>query len=201
MGVRIGRDVELTISCAMIGAHLRDLDAYSAQLSAVERLAKAAAASLDVASCRVSVNSADDLPAGDVYLTVTGLSAESGDDGQVGRGNRVNGLITPGRPMSLEAAAGKNPVTHVGKLYNVAAHEIAREIVASAPVISQARCMLVSRIGSPITEPAIACVQIATRDEGPVERYRKEIEQIVFDALAGLPGRVDDFVTGKIDLF
>ncbi len=34
----------------------------------------------------------------------SGLSAETGDDGQVGRGNRVNGLITPNGPMSLEAS-------------------------------------------------------------------------------------------------
>lgn len=54
-----------------------------------------------------------------LYLTVTGTSAEAGDDGEVGRGNRVNGLITLYRPMNMEAAAGKNPVTHVGKLYNI----------------------------------------------------------------------------------
>jgi S-adenosylmethionine synthetase len=71
------------------------------------------------------VNVSDTGSAQDSYLTVTGLSAESGDDGQVGRGNRVNGLIAPYRPMSLEAAAGKNPVTHVGKLYNIIAMRIA----------------------------------------------------------------------------
>ena len=80
-----------------------------------------------MADCNVRVNAADDLTAGAVYLTVTGTSGENGDDGQVGRGNRVNGLITPCRPMSLEAAAGKNPVTHVGKLYNVVAREIAEQ--------------------------------------------------------------------------
>lgn len=71
------------------------------------------------------MNVSDTGSAQDSYLTVTGLSAESGDDGQVGRGNRVNGLIAPYRPMSLEAAAGKNPVTHVGKLYNIIAMRIA----------------------------------------------------------------------------
>ena len=68
------------------------------------------------------VNALDDPKASDesgIYLTVTGLSAEQGDDGEVGRGNRVNGLITPSRAMSLEAAAGKNAVAHVGKLYNL----------------------------------------------------------------------------------
>jgi len=31
----------------------------------------------------------------------------------------MHGLITPYRPMNMEATAGKNPVTHVGKLYNI----------------------------------------------------------------------------------
>jgi S-adenosylmethionine synthetase len=69
----------------------------------------------DFTTADIAINAADHLPAGAVYLTVTGTSAEAGDDGEVGRGNRVNGLITPYRPMSLEAAPGKNPVTHVGK--------------------------------------------------------------------------------------
>jgi S-adenosylmethionine synthetase len=38
--------------------------------------------------------------------------------------------------MSLEAAAGKNPVTHVGKLYNIAAHDIAQTIVETVPAQS-----------------------------------------------------------------
>ncbi len=201
MGARIGPDVELTISSAMIGVHLSDLDHYLEAKSALEALACETARSSGFASCRVRVNAADDLNAGGVYLTVTGTSAESGDDGQVGRGNRVNGLITPGRPMSLEAAAGKNPVTHVGKLYNVAAHEIAREIVACTPEIAQARCLLLSRIGSPITEPAAVSVQIAAHDAGPVERFRPVIEQSVSNALSRLPERIHDFVAGGIGLY
>lgn len=81
--------------------------------------------------CDVDVNAADNPAEGAIFLTVTGTSAEAGDDGQVGRGNRINGLITPGRPMSLKAAAGKNPVTHVGKIYNVVAREIAEMLVAN----------------------------------------------------------------------
>jgi S-adenosylmethionine synthetase len=201
MGVRVAGQVELTISCAMIGAHLKDLDSYLVQRAAIGTQAAETAAALGFASCQVSVNAADDPGAGQVYLTVTGTSAESGDDGQVGRGNRVNGVITPGRPMSLEAAAGKNPVTHVGKLYNVAAREIARDIVAAAPSVAHARCLLVSRIGRPITEPAVVNVQIAMRDGGPVERLRETIEPIVIEVLTGLPTRVDDFVHGRVDLF
>ena len=201
MGVRIGSDVELTVSCAMVGASVKNLDAYLAAKVAIESLAMETATSLGFSSCRVSVNAGDDVVAGQIYLTVTGTSAESGDDGQVGRGNRVNGLITPGRPMSLEAAAGKNPVTHVGKLYNVAADEIARGVVASVPEIADVRCLLVSRIGSPITQPAAASLQIAAHDDGPPERFRPAIEAVVGDALARLPHRIDDFVSGRVDLY
>jgi S-adenosylmethionine synthetase len=53
-----------------------------------------------------------DIPAQDeLYLTYTGSSIESGDEGVVGRGNRVTGLITPLRPMNIEGAIGKNPST------------------------------------------------------------------------------------------
>jgi len=62
------------------------------------------------------------------YLTALGSVADTGDVGVVGRGNRLNGLITPMRAMSIEAPAGKNPLDHTGKLYGVLAHQLAREI-------------------------------------------------------------------------
>ena len=64
---------------------------------------------------------------------MTGTSAESGDDGGTGRGNRANGLITPNRPMTMESLAGKNPVTHVGKLYNLLASLISADLVEAIP--------------------------------------------------------------------
>ena len=96
-----------------------------------------------------------------MYLTVTGTSAEAGDDGQVGRGNRTSGLITPYRVMSTEAAAGKNPVTRVGKLYNVMASGIAATLVETVAGVTAADCVLVSQIGHPVANPAIADVAIS----------------------------------------
>jgi hypothetical protein len=87
----------------MIGRYLFHVDDYLGEKAAIEDLAR----KHGFPSSEVAVNAADDLTTGNIYLTVTGTSAEAGDDGQVGRGNRVNGLITPCRPMSLEAAAGK----------------------------------------------------------------------------------------------
>ena len=114
MGVRNGGAVQLTVACAMIGGYLSHIDDYSDEKAAIEDVVRNLAIEHGLPQCLVNVNMADDPRSGAIYLTVTGTSAEAGDDGQVGRGNRVNGLITPYRPMMLEAAAGKNPVPHVG---------------------------------------------------------------------------------------
>lgn len=195
MGVRIKGEVELTVSCALIGAHLENIDAYLAEKAAIKRLAREEAQAHEFASCRISVNAADAPAAGQIFLTVTGTSAEAGDDGQVGRGNRANGLITPGRPMSIEAAAGKNPVTHVGKIYNLVASEIAREIVTALPWISRVRCLMVSRIGAPITDPAIVVVNVETAEGRRLAGVKPQIDAMVSEALAALPDRVDDFLS------
>ena len=129
MGVRTGNVVQLSIACAMIGSYLSGLEDYFSEKQLLAELVRDLAAQYGFKEVDIAVNAADDRTTGAVYLTVTGTSAEAGDDGEVGRGNRVNGLITPGRPMSLEAAAGKNPVTHVGKIYNVVAREIAAGLV------------------------------------------------------------------------
>ena len=133
MGVRRSDTVRLTIACAMIGQYLTGIDDYLAQKTAIQKIADELSLQHGFTAAHVAVNAADEPSAGAIYLTVTGTSAEAGDDGQVGRGNRVNGLITPGRPMSLEAAAGKNPVTHVGKIYNVLARKICETLVTTVP--------------------------------------------------------------------
>src|ERR1019366_7074107 len=128
----------------MIGCHVRHPDDYFAEKVSIERLVRELAVQHGFSTIEVVINSADDRSTGSLYLTVTGTSAEAGDDGQVGRGNPVNALITPGRPMSLEAAAGKNPLTHVGKIYNVHAREISAALTVELPQISAAQCFMVS---------------------------------------------------------
>lgn len=201
MGVRHGAAVSLTIACAMIGRHLADLGAYRAATEALRCKAGDLAARHGFDACHIAVNAADDPATGSVYLTVTGTSAESGDDGEVGRGNRVNGLITPCRPMSLEAAAGKNPVSHVGKIYNVLARRVAETLAAEIPEVAAAQCYLVSRIGSPVIDPAIAHVRLATRDGSPPARLRDRTGEIVTRELQAIPLWIDRFVAGTIDLF
>jgi S-adenosylmethionine synthetase len=185
MAVRDATAVRLTVACALVGRHVADLDDYRAKKAAIAELAAAAARSacgseLDV---EVAVNTADGDSESSVYLTVTGLSAEAGDDGQVGRGNRANGLITPYRPMSLEALAGKNPVTHVGKLYNLAALRIARALVGELPEVREAYCWLLCRIGDPIDRPQVADIQLRLHDPRALEAVRARSTEVVQDHL------------------
>jgi len=182
MGVRSGGDIALTVACALVGRHVSDIGDYRAKKARVRELAAAAAGG----SAEVAVNTADGDTADSVYLTVTGLSAEAGDDGQVGRGNRVNGLITPYRPMSLEAAAGKNPVTHVGKLYNLVANRIARALVAEVAGVREVYCYLVSRIGNPITEPQVMDLKLRLDDPDALPALAPRVADIARVELEGV---------------
>jgi S-adenosylmethionine synthetase len=201
MGVRSGSVVRLTIACAMIGRYLARVDDYLNEKTSIEALVQWLATQHGFPGAEVVINAADDVTAGAVYLTVTGTSAEMGDDGQVGRGNRVNGLITPCQPMTLEAVAGKNPVTHVGKLYNVVAREIAEALVAIIPDVAAAHCLIVSQIGAPVTNPALLHVRLRTRDELPIADLKHRVEEIAVNRLDHIPHLIDDFVDGSIDVF
>jgi len=109
------------------------------------------------------INTADSYERESIYLTVTGTSAEGGDDGQVGRGNRANGLITPYRPMTLEAVAGKNPISHVGKIYNLFAIDLCKKIVEEQHA-EQVYAHIVSQIGKPINKPLVLDIQVKGKD-------------------------------------
>ena len=198
MGVRRGAAVDLTVACAMVGRHLMHKDDYLAAKASIAALSRELAAAHGFVDVSISVNAAD--TAESLYLTVTGTSAEAGDDGEVGRGNRINGLITPCRPMTLEAAAGKNPVTHVGKIYSVVARQIAT-LLAESPTILRTECLMVSRIGSPVTDPAIVQIKLATADASPAESFSEYASDITADCLRDIPNLVEDFVAGTIALY
>ncbi|SEO21608.1 methionine adenosyltransferase [Halogranum amylolyticum] len=194
VGWRTDDELHLTVAAAIVSRHVSDVDEYVAVRDRLEERARRYASERTERTVYVDVNAADDVEAGAVYLTETGLSAEMGDDGNVGRGNRVNGLITPHRPMSLEASAGKNPVTHVGKLYNLvatnAAERIHRELGAEHTEVK-----LLSQIGMPVTEPVAIDVDTTARDDDD------EVRGIVTDELDRLDSLTDELVAGTVRLF
>lgn len=157
MGIRRGEEITLTAAVAVMDRYVTSVRDYADK---IETLRLAMLGQDWAEGARVSINTADDYKSGSVYITVTGTSAEQGDDGQVGRGNRVNGLITPYRPMTLEAAAGKNPVSHVGKIYNLFAGELCRRIVDSG-FAEEACAFLVSQIGKPVNEPQFLDIKVS----------------------------------------
>ncbi|MDR4507369.1 MAG: methionine adenosyltransferase [Candidatus Brocadiaceae bacterium] len=159
MGVRTYDHISLTIAIAFVSQFISSKEEYFHLKELILEYVHAFIKKKTAREVSIVINAADNFQRDVFYLTVTGISAECGDDGQVGRGNRSNGLITPYRPMTLEATAGKNPVTHTGKLYNLIAGKIAAEI-AKNPDISTAECFLVSQIGMPITNPKIVHVRV-----------------------------------------
>lgn len=177
MAVRRMADPSLTVALAMVDADLRGVREYFEVKSEMRSYLLSRVGS----ACEMAINALDDPHAKDergLYLTVTGLSAEMGDDGQAGRGNRVNGLITPGRAMSLEAVAGKNPRSHVGKIYNVLAKHIAETICAEVEEVQEATVQLVSKIGSPVSQPWAASAEIGVPG-GLTAAIRLSVQQLV----------------------
>ncbi|TFF84193.1 methionine adenosyltransferase [Candidatus Heimdallarchaeota archaeon] len=199
MGVRKRDEIDLTIACAMISTELVDEDHYLEMKREIKEETLDLATELWDGKVKVDVNVADVEGNPDCYyLTVTGTSAEQGDDGQVGRGNRVNGLITPYRPMTLEAAAGKNPVSHVGKTYNICARKICDEVIEELSV-ENVDCYLVSKIGKKITEPQIIEVAIVGEDE--TSRTKRQIEEIVQNQLQKMPNIWKGFLNRSYEIY
>ncbi|ELY87326.1 S-adenosylmethionine synthetase [Natrialba hulunbeirensis JCM 10989] len=201
MGKREGDTIDVTVAAAMIDEHIADLDAYADAVESVREFVSEVASEHTDREVNVHVNTADDYEEGSIYLTVTGTSAEQGDDGSVGRGNRANGLITPNRSMSMEATSGKNPVNHIGKIYNLLSTQIAEEVVAEVDGIRDMRVRLLSQIGRPIDEPHVADVHVVTADGVELADVQDEIEAIVDDELANVTDITRKVIDGELTTF
>jgi len=201
MGKREGDHIDLTVAAALVDEYVPDMDAYTAQVEAVREHVHDLATDYTDRDVTVHVNTADDYESGSIYLTTTGTSAEQGDDGSVGRGNRANGLITPNRSMSMEATSGKNPVNHIGKIYNLLSTQIAEAVVARVDGIRDLRVRLLSQIGRPIDEPHVADVHVVTEDGLDVADVEPEIRAIVDDELADVTDITRRVIDGELTTF
>lgn len=131
-----------------------------------------------------------------VYLTVTGTSAEDADSGQVGRGNRVGGLIAFARPTSGEAAAGKNAAAHAGKVYGVLSHQLAQRVYARCPGLLEVYVNLMARIGEPVDRPW-AAVQVVLANGAALADVEPTIREVTEEALANLPSLREELLRGE----
>ena len=201
MGLRDGNTITLTIACAIVDKYCADIKEYQDYMALLsEEIGKVAKKSTK-RKIVVNVNTADDIKSKSVFLTVTGTSAEMGDDGSVGRGNRCNGLITPNRPMSMEATSGKNPINHIGKIYNLLSTQIAQESVKKVDGIEEMYVRLLSQIGKPIDLPLVASVQVLPKKGVTLKEINGEIQAIVDDNLANVTSITEKVIRGELKTF
>ena len=207
MGSRVGNTITMTIACAMVDRYIKDKSHY---VSAIEdmykRVENNALNIIDKSGqdleFKLDINTGDNYKNNVYYLTVTGLSQEMGDDGSVGRGNRCNGLITPYRPMSMEATSGKNPITHIGKLYNVMSKLIAEDVAKKVSPEVEVRVRILSQIGKPVSEPLNCNVQLVSATENKkIGKWKQEAEQIAKDWLDNVDKVTDLIINGKVRTF
>jgi S-adenosylmethionine synthetase len=190
MGYRRDRQLILTIALAFVDRFVPNAGAYFARKeeirAAVEQHVQERQKTLD--HVVVVINALDDPQRGEggMYLTVLGTSAEGGDCGQVGRGNKVNGVIALNRPMSMEAAAGKNPVSHVGKIYSLLTHRIASQIYVQVPGLREVYVWLCSQIGQPIDQPLITSAQLILQQGVELADVKPAVSHLISAELAAI---------------
>lgn len=190
MGTRRKDKITLTVAVAFIDKLISSYEDYFYKKEKVKEAIKEHVKK-DV---RIRINTLDNKEENQAYLTVTGTSLECGDDGAVGRGNRVNGLITPCRPMSLEATAGKNPVSHTGKLYNALALKIAKRIYKETDV-DFCSVKLLSQIGKPINNPHVTSISY----KGSANESK--LKEVYNGTLKKIPELREEITKEKIRLF
>lgn len=200
MAVRRRSSLSLTIATAFVD---RFIDSEASYFRRKEELRGAVLEFLSreatsFENIDVDINALDSRggSADSIYLTVTGTSAEGGDSGQVGRGNRLSGLFSARRPGSNEAIAGKNPQSHVGKIYNVVAQKIAERVVEIEGV-REAAVHLVSRIGQSVESPQMAAVELVLERDREVSELAARIESATEAELGGVSRFADDWIAGK----
>jgi len=186
MTQRVEKKVDITVCSAMVSKFIKDKNEYVNYTNQIkDAVLDLAAKIIPEKEVACSINVGDNIEKEILYLTITGTSAESGDDGEVGRGNRSNGLITPCRPMSLEAVCGKNPINHVGKIYNILATNMARAIVErSQGDIIEVHVKLLSQIGRPITDPWINSISLIPAENVNFDSVRKIAEEVSANKLS-----------------
>jgi S-adenosylmethionine synthetase len=200
MALRRNDHLELTVAMAFVDRFVKSEGDYFSKKKSVFEAMKAFVDSKSSIKADLSFNTLDVDGRGlsGIYTTVTGTSAEEADSGEVGRGNRVNGIISLNRPSSSEAAAGKNPVSHVGKIYNLLSFRIADRIVKDVPGVEEAYVWLLSKIGIPIDQPAIASAQLVLSKTTRIEDVSSQTRDILDDEFANLGKFTKDLAEGKI---
>jgi S-adenosylmethionine synthetase len=203
MGLRVNNTIDLTIAMAFVDRFIDSEDVYFKRKEEIlEEVIHFVKENTELKLNGVKINTLDERGKGEsgLFLTTTGTCAESADSGQVGRGNRVNGVISLNRPAGNEAGPGKNPVSHVGKIYNLLSHDIAKEIFSKVDGLKEVYVWLLSEIGRPINDPKVAIVQFIPKNEDNMSKIQKEIDEIVQERMANIQGFCKLLAEGKLSV-
>ena len=203
MGLRKNNDLRLTVSMAFVDRFVQsEREYFKKKAGILEEIDRFVKENTDFDKVTVKLNTLDVEGRGidGVYLTVLGTSADSADSGQVGRGNRVNGVMPLNRPVCSEAAAGKNPVSHVGKIYNLLTHRIAEQVYEQVSGVEEIYIWLLSQIGKPIDQPAIASAQVVMKSGNSMENVRRDIKEVINSELENIDKFCMDLAHGKIPI-
>jgi S-adenosylmethionine synthetase len=201
MAFRNHNDLKLTVAMAFVDRFIScEEDYFEKKAKILEEITKFAAVNTDFDLVDVQLNTLDVHGRGleGLYLTVLGTSADNGDSGQVGRGNRVNGLISLNRPFCSEAASGKNPVSHVGKIYNFLTFKIAQQICQEVPELEEVYIWMLSKIGSPIDQPSVAAAQVIMRGNNHIGEVKHRIHDVLDKELEKIQEFCMKLAEGKI---
>jgi len=203
MGFRNENDLNLTVAMAFVDRFVAsEADYFRKKSEIYDAIDGFINSKYDFDEVNVSFNVLDREGRGinGLYLTVLGTSADTGDSGQVGRGNNVVGVIPLNRPMSSEAAAGKNPVSHVGKIYNFLSYKIANHVCEQVNGVKEVYIWLVSNIGEPINEPAVCYAQVIPVEGAELGEIAPQIQEVMAYELEHLDEFCNDLATGKINI-
>jgi S-adenosylmethionine synthetase len=198
MGIRRKNRISLTVAMAFVDRFVKSEQDYFRKKEEILEEMRNFLSAYGFEKVGLALNALDARGRGvdGVYLTVLGTSADGGDSGEVGRGNRPNGVIPLNRPISSEAAAGKNPVSHIGKIYNLFSHRLANVLYQKVEGLKEVYVWLVSQIGKPLDEPSLVLVKAISDRRG----FEREVREEVSEEFSRLGEFCEALIRGEIPL-
>ncbi len=201
MGFRKNNDLEVTIAMAFVDSYVNSEAHYFTRKNEMKQSIDEFHKGVDFDKVDISINNLDSKNKGfeGLYLTVLGTSADSADSGQVGRGNMANRVISPCRPAGAEAIAGKNPVSHIGKIYNAMSFKLAEQIQYDLPEL-EVLVWMYNVIGKPVNEPQAIVVQPISENKLDVSKLKNQVNEIIEKNLDKMNEFCMELALGKIEI-
>jgi len=203
MGFRNDNTLDLTIAMAFVDSHVDSENHYfKRKQDMLQSISEFHRKRGDFDEIKITMNNLDTKNKGieGLYLTVLGTSADNADSGEVGRGNMANRVISLTRPAGSEATAGKNPVSHIGKIYNALSFKLAEEIQKAVPDLEEVLVWMYNVIGKPVNEPKAIIIQPISDKELDVAKFESAIKEIVEQNLNKMDEFCMQLASGKIEI-